>query len=146
MLVLPVSADDLRIPRRRLIFASGPLTARNPHDTLSPSLRPCPSRSNRMLSLLVPTAAWPTMSSKHSTQAPPAKPRIVRPDGIVSFCREHIRIALSSESPALPYTINSYTMTLRSKNVFVWYGLNNGMSPLSWQHQGTWTADSSSSS
>ena len=46
---------------------------------------------------------------------PPAKPRIVRPDGLVGLSREHIRIALSSESPALPYTINSYIMTLNRR-------------------------------
>ncbi len=110
-----------RNPRRRLILASGPLTACYPHDTLFPSLRPCPFRSNHTLSLLVPTATWPTMSSKHSTQAPPTKPRIVRPDGIVSFCREHIRIALSSESPALPYTINSkFNQSWRSSGRCLW--------------------------
>jgi len=72
---------------------------------------------------------------------PPAKPRLVKPDGLVGLCREHIRIALNSESRALPYTINSYIMTLRSKSVFVWYGLNNGVSPLPWKHRWTCPAD-----
>ena len=134
----------------RVVVSSSPsdprtLTTRHPNGTHL-SLCPSPFPSDRALPF--PSAdcdmANDVLQALHP--GPPAKPSLVKPDGLVGLCREHIRIALNSESRALPHTINSYIMTLRSKSVFVWYGLNNGMSPLRWKHRWTCTADSSLSS